>query len=389
MMRYIFLILVLVLSSLIGQEKPKVLITNFHPHNSGGHLTFIRSLVTGPLKEEFEFAVACPESSDLYATCQALHINTYPCHFPSKLRNAFSILSTSFGSFRRIVQEFKPDLIHTNGGADRNIALLSRVFSQHKPPILQTVHWAKVISPNPINRLIHNHLLSAHLFVSPSAYQMHQAGGLPLENVWVIENGVDIESFSPRTPDEALRKQLGIPEGYFIFGSNAGLASYKRFDLLLEALTLFPTDAPFRVIALGHNPEPWMEKAKELGVDHFLCLPGFQKDVRPYCSLFDVGFILSTAVEASPYSSREMMAMGIPLIASYYSGLKDNIEDHVNGIFVGPGHVQQIVQAMQKFLEMSPEELAVYREQAHAKAVRAFNQEQQMARIKALYLSLL
>jgi len=388
-MRYLFLLFIFLFSSLLSHEKSKVLITNFHPYNSGGHLTFIRSLVTGPLKDEFEFAVACPASSDLYATCQALHIKTYPCHFPSKLRNVFSILTTSFGSFRHIVQEFQPDLIHTNGGADRNIALLSRLFSTHKPPILQTVHWVKVIAPNPINLLIHNHLLSAHLFVSPSAYQMHQAGGLALKNVWVIENGVDIESFSPRAPDQALRKQLGIPEGYFIFGSNAGLASYKRFDLLLEALTHFPKDAPFRVIALGHNPDSWMEKAKELGVDHFLCLPGFQKDVRPYCSLFDAGFILSTAVEASPYSSREMMAMGIPLIASYYSGLKDNIDDQVNGIFVEPGNVQQIVQAMRKFLEMSPEELVVYREQAHAKAERAFNQKLQMARIKALYIGLL
>lgn len=368
--------------------KPRILITNFHPGTAGGHLSFILSIVTSNLKDDFEFAVACPKTSDVYEICSALGVKTYACSFPSKPKDFFKMLKASF-MFRKLINEYRPDVIHTNGGADRTIAICGRFFANKKPSIIQTFHWNKVIGKDPLHFLVQNYFVDANLFVSNSAYKIHkESDGLDFHHTLVIENAVNLEAFCPIPKDELLKKQLQIPEGYFVFGSNAGLAGYKRIDLMLDVLALFPKDAPFRVIALGRDPEIWIEKAKSLQVDHFLCFPGFQEDVRPFCSLFDAGFILSTSVETSSFASREMMSMGIPLISSFYSGLKDNVDNYMNGVFVEPGNVQEIYQAMQFFLKMSPQELKGYRENARLKAERSFNREKQIAALKRLYSDL-
>jgi glycosyltransferase involved in cell wall biosynthesis len=370
-----------------SHEKPRILFTNFHNSHSGGHRSFILSLATSPLNQEYEFAVAVPETSDIYNMSKALGIKTYPCNFPGIL--SLSMISAS-SRFRKIVRDFSPDIIHTNGARDRTVAVWNTLFMSQRPKIIQMFHNEKMISKDPYHQWLHNSLIDAHVFVADSSYKLYQENeGLPLNSAYVIPNGVDIEKFRPREKDVLLRKQLGIPEDVFIFGSQAGLSEYKRIDLLLEALTRFPKNAPFRVLLVGKHFEGWKEKAKSMGVDHFLCFTGFQSNVIPYCSLFDVGFVLSTKIETCSFAAREMMSMGIPLISSSFSGLKDNVDNHINGVLIETGNAEEVYQAMQFFLQMPVEELSNYRNQARLKSVQSFNAQEQYVSISALYQKLL
>lgn len=374
-------------SSSLPHEKPKILFTNFHDAYSGGHCSFILSLATSPLNQEYEFAVAVPETSDIYRMSKELGIKTYACDFPPILNP--SMMSAS-SCFRKIVRDFSPDIIHTNGARDRTIAVWNTLFMSERPKIIQMFHNGKALSKGPYSNWLHNKLINAHVFVSDSSYKLYQEKkGLPLNSVHIIPNGIDIEKFKPREKDTLLRKQLGIPEDVLIFGSQAGLSDYKRVDLILEALVRFPPNAPLRVLLVGKDFEKWEEKTKFLGVDNFVCFTGFQPDVIPYCSLFDVGFVLSTRIETCSFAAREMMSMGIPLISSSFSGLKDNIDDHINGILVKPGSAEEVYQAMQFFLQMSPEELSNYRNQARLKSIKSFSAQKQQASIGALYQKLL
>ena len=370
-------------------EKPKILFTNFHPHSSGGHLPFIKSILTSDLKSEFEFAVAVPETSDIYAACQELGVKIYPCDFPGKFKELPQVW-TAFKQLREIYKDYKPDIIHTNGGHDNTLVAWSALLLAKDPVIVRTYHATKTIGKDPYHWLLYDKLIDANMFVSQSAYRLNiEKGGLDVDNVYVVENGVDLDKFAPQEPELSLKSQLNIPDNFFVFGSSAGTSDYKRIDLMIDALTHFPKDAAIRVIVLGHNPERWIAQAKQKNVDHFIHFVGYHEDVRPYCSLFDVGFILSTRVETSSFASREMLAMGIPLISSAFSGLKDNVDDHVNGIFVEPGNVEDIVNAMNTFLNMSPSELAYYKKNARLKAEAKFSSKLQFQAIKNLYYDML
>lgn len=370
-------------------QKPRVLFTDAHPFHSGGLFSFVVSIVSSDLNKQFDFAVAAPETSDIYLACQKLGITTYNCTFPGGIKELPQAYSES-KNFRKILNEFSPDIIHSNASHDRTMAVWNSLLLSKRPSIIQTFHWTKVISKDPYHWLFYNKLIDANMFISYSAAKINtEEKGLKLSNAYVIENSIDLEKFKPTPKNLGLQEQLGIPKDYFIFGSNAGLADYKRVDLMLDTLTLFPPDSKFRVIVLGRDPQPWIEKAKSMGVDHFLIFPGFHEDVRDFCSLFDVGFILSTRVETSSFASREMLAMGIPLISSYYSGLKDNVDNHVNGIFVEPGNIQDIYNAMNVFLNMPASDLQEYRKNARLKTERSFNAKDQLQAIANLYQDLL
>lgn len=370
-------------------QKPKILFTDAHPFHSGGLFKFVVAIVTSDLRQHFDFAVAAPESSDIYKACQKLGVTTYPCTFPGSIKEIPQAFAQS-KNFRKIANEFSPDIIHTNSSHDRTLATWNSLFLNKKPAIVQTFHWTKRVKKDPYHWLFYNKLIDANMFISRSAEQFNtEHKGLKLNNSYIIENSIDLEKFKPLPKNTLLQEQLHIPPDYFIFGSNAGLADYKRVDLMLEALTLFPPDAKIKVIVLGRNPEPWIEKAKSMHVDHFLIFPGFHEDVRDFCSLFDVGFILSTHTETSSFASREMMAMGIPLISSYYSGLKDNVDDSINGLFVRPGNVQDIYNTMNTFLNMPSSELQKYKINARLKTEQAFDAKNQLQAIKNLYQELL
>ena len=58
-------------------QKPKVLFTDVHPFHSGGLFSFVVAIVSSDLNQDFEFAVAAPETSDIYKACKNLGITTY------------------------------------------------------------------------------------------------------------------------------------------------------------------------------------------------------------------------------------------------------------------------------------------------------------------------
>ena len=55
-------------------------------------------------------------------------------------------------------------------------------------------------------------------------------------DVGYLPNGVEIERFSPRGPDEELRAKLGFPPEAVIIGYIGSIVSYEGLDLLMEAL---------------------------------------------------------------------------------------------------------------------------------------------------------
>lgn len=380
-------------------QKPRILFTNFHPTGSGGHFTYILSILKSRLNENFDFAVAVPPTSDIYEKCIALGIQTYPCDFNTRITDITDYrkicedckkIFDNSKTIRTILKEFKPDIIHSNGGKDSKLMVWNAFLAGQKPLFIRTYHGTKIFNKDPYHRFFVNNLIDANLFISTAAFKLNEdQNGLQAKNSYIIENAVDLERFYPIPKDDTLKEQLGIPKNYFVFGSNAGLSDYKRFDLMLETLTRFPSDAPFRVIALGRNPDPWIQKAKAMGVDQFIIFPGYHEDVRPFCSLFDIGFILSTRVETSSFASREMLAMGIPLISSAYSGLKDNIDPYSNGILVEPNNVQEIYNAMSFCLNLPPSEFETYKKNARLKTEQCFDSKNQINALEQLYYQLL
>src|SRR4051794_15233973 len=93
----------------------RILLTNFHPHQDGGggHARYIRTILESELRKDFEFGVAAPEGSGVWATAGALGAPAFACPFPGHITE----VPQMFGAMRRfeqIYREWRPDPLHLN-----------------------------------------------------------------------------------------------------------------------------------------------------------------------------------------------------------------------------------------------------------------------------------
>jgi L-malate glycosyltransferase len=366
----------------------RVLITNFHPTGGGGHVPYIEALTKLSDTQEHVIGVAAPKTSRIY---EYLKTRSYPhlytCDFPAKIQKELPSILNSFCKFNKIVDDFKPDIVHTNGGADLFIALWSRPFFRYYK-VIRTHHAINSLSKDPYHKYLYQQAVSANIYVSKSSMELSTAKGLLPSNAIVIENGIDLTRYQPLAKDNSLSKQYGIFEDTFCFGSCAGTGKYKRIDIMIRAASMIK-NKNFKILVLGEKSsgDKLMDLATSLGVKQFeYC--GFHKDVIPYISLFDAGFILSDSIETISFAAREMMAMGKPLISSSFSGLKENVLDGINGLLVKPDNVEEVAEAMNIFLEMGKDKLNSFSIQARNFSKLNFDINQQLEKHSSLYINL-
>lgn len=370
---------------------PRILITNFHPYLGGGHDTFVKSLASNSSNKYFEFALAVPKTSYLFEIAEESGIHVFPCDFPSNIKELVGIYY-SIKRFKDICQEYKPLIIHTNGGADNDIMAWSLVFQKKNFKILRTHHAVRRMATDPYHQWLYRWAVDKNVYVSQTSKEISQSGkGFKIPKSTVIENGVDTEVFRPQEQDLLLKRSLGIADDYFVFGSCAGTSGYKRIDIMFEAARALKDSYKFKILIIGQEQdrENILNNAASMGIKNNVIYGGFHKDVRKYCSIFDVGFVLSDSIETISYGSREMLSMGIPLISSSYSGLKENIDDGINGFLVRPGNVDDVTHRMQDFMLMEGYRLSEFKKNARIKAITYFSIKRQLDSFYQLYLELL
>ena len=350
----------------------RILLTNFHPKGGGGHVPYITSLIENFNGNGNVVGVVAPEQSQLFRVLDDMsYPHLYESDFPSISLKKFPKLPRSLFRFRSILRDFKPDIVHTNG-VDLYTVLWSHPFMRSFR-IIRTHHAVRPIKDNAYHRFVYGKSVAMNIFVSEPSRQMCLSAGFDLPNSIVIENGIDTTLYKPVEKDPDLAKNLGLDDDTFVFGSCAGTMPYKRVDTILQAAAKLEGVGKFAIIALGDESygRRLERLAEELGVKKFI-YAGFHRNVIPYVSLFDVGYVLSDSVETVSFAAREMMSMGKPLISSSYSGLVENISDNVDGILVEPGNVEQISRAMELFLSMDANRLRAFSSNAREKALERF-----------------
>lgn len=176
----------------------------------------------------------------------------------------------------------------------------------------------------------------------------------PANKVCVIPNGIDVAAFSPRSPDLALRRQLGIPPGPTV-GTVARLGPEKNHELFLEAASRtrqeFP-NAQFVLVGDGPRKESLRQTAERLGIADGVHFLGLRSDVADVLALFDV-FLLTSHIEANPVSVLEAMAMGLPIVSTRVGSVPEAVRPGT-GYLAEPGDAAGITAHVLALLQNPP-----------------------------------
>ena len=149
-----------------------------------------------------------------------------------------------------------------------------------------------------------------------------------------IYNPVDVEMV--RRLAEGAKSPYTGPGPHVI--AMGRLQSEKAYDVLLRAfssvLKAFP-QAQLAILGEGPLETQLKQQAVELGVDRAVAFPGFQKNPWPYVQHADL-FVLASRFEGLPNALLEVLALGVPVVATDCPGGVREIQKSAREIVLVP-----------------------------------------------------
>ncbi len=166
----------------------------------------------------------------------------------------------------------------------------------------------------------------------------------------------------PRTGNSlALKKELGIEDGFRVVGMVATISFTKGHKVLLKAaekvLQRFPRTV-FLIVGspnerYGHHRvlEELKNLIKKLNIEKNVIFTGFRKDVWEIISLLDIFVLPSVKPEGLGLSLVQAKVLGKPVIASDQGGPTEIIDNHKTGILIPPNNSVILADALVDLLK--------------------------------------
>lgn len=179
--------------------------------------------------------------------------------------------------------------------------------------------------------------------------------GVPKERMRLIYNGVDLEEFSPvhcATQRDPARQDLGIKDEVLFVMVAHNLLLKNATALLQAAARLIQAGHPIRVlIAGGKRPKPFIQLARELGMEGQVIFREALEDPRPFYAAADI-FVHPTWYDPCSLVVLEAWACALPVITTRYNGASELMTDGKDGLILGkPNDVAGLASLMTKLLD--------------------------------------
>lgn len=228
--------------------------------------------------------------------------------------------------------------------ASRAGGLESRVLSLHSTGL-----WGKKRSLNITDRLVLDSYEKVVALSSKHADYLVDNEGVRSERIEVINNGVDVEEFSPvGSVDEKinLRRGLSIPEDSVVVAIVAALRPEKNHLMFLDAASrLMEKRKNMYFLIVGDGPE--MDKLSRESVNRkmegHISFLGVRTDVAEILKCVDISVLCSyPVVETFPVTVLEAMASGLPVVSTDVGSVSEIIREGNDGFLIKPGDVDAL-----------------------------------------------
>lgn len=234
-------------------------------------------------------------------------------------------------------------------------------------------------------------LIDRIVAVAEAVKEVLVSSGVDPKRVAVIRSGVELARFSPRPPDEGVRKELGLPDGTPVIGKIANASPWKGQTVLLEAaarLVKKGRRAHFLLAGRDTDAEWVRNEVSRRGLEGKVTLAGFRTDVPEVISCLSVSVNAAVKGEGLSGALRESLAMGIPVVASDIAGNRELLGSGAAPFLFKPGDAEALAQRLEWALD-HPSEARASAESWRKKAPAEFSLESTIEKTAALYRSLL
>lgn len=297
--------------------------------------------------------------------------------------------------FRRNPSLAALDLLHCHFGPMGRYAAILKQYGVFKGPVVTTFHAYELTSliKHRGERFYDTLFRFGSLFLPISEFWVPKLVELGCERsrINVHRMGIDCEGILYRnghpTPGPSVR-----------LISTGRLIEKKGHSYTLEALALLRQRRPelsFTLDIVGDGPDEPMLKAEacRLGLDGLVRFHGglpHQRtlDLLQQASIFVLPSVTAANgdMEGIPVAIMEAMAVGLPVISTFHSGIPELVEDGVSGRLVPERNAEALANAIASML-VEPETWSCYGRAGRKKIEQEFNRHVLSTHLADLYWS--
>lgn len=276
-------------------------------------------------------------------------------------RGGFAWLS-AFRRLAAIIRRHSPDVLHSwlyhadlVGSIARQCGTTAPLVwgVHHESPFQTTRFLTRAVVR--LNAALSTRIPSSIVYCSNTARETHEAVGYCRGKGIVIENGVDVDVFSPSLIARGnLRRELGLLDSAVLIGLVARYHPLKDHRTFLNAARIYGADNPSAHFVLcGHqitqdNLE-LLRLIEESGLSGRVHLLGSRNDPANVTAALDVACCTSRS-ESFSMTIAEAMACEVPCVATDIPAVKDLLGG--NGRIVPVGDGPALAVALRDILEM-------------------------------------
>ena len=354
----------------------------------GGAEEHILTLLRGLDRKDFQSHLVCPaECAEKLRPDLPTDVEVIPLRLnkPSQVGGAARLA--------RILRERNVGILHSH-------LFYSSLFASpigwlcRVPVIIETPHlreawrhgWLK--GSFAVDRLV-GRFVTRYIAVSEAnaRYLVNQKG-LAAKKVVVIQNGCDLDRFSPNQPaPRDLKRSLGFDEGDPVLLVMARLEPQKGHSVLLRAFPAVRSEFPrARLVCAGEGVlrSELEGEARGLGIEEAVRFVGHKPNITDWLALADMT-VLPSFFEGLPLAAIESLAASKPVVATAVDGTPEVVVDGKTGLTVPPGDPICLADAICRLLR-EPLLRQTLGQAGREWVLDRFSRERQIQRTQEFYL---
>jgi glycosyltransferase involved in cell wall biosynthesis len=277
----------------------------------------------------------------------------------------------------RKIREINPDVIWT----DQKHALLLLGLSfqlRHYPLTMEVIGGPDVASIRGYGKWLAKYRLSAVMAICSETAKQLQSIGVPKDRVHVVFDTIDFKDTLERSR-QAVESPLPFLERRPRLLIPATLIPAKGQDTAIRAVSRLKSEGLDPVLWLtgdvrvnDYSYYDYLKKTiEDLGLKENVHLLGWRNDVPAIMMQADI-VLLPTHSEGFGHVILEAMLLRRPVIATPVGGIKDSIEDGINGLFI-PVNDDKALAAKIKLLHTDTKLVAKLTENGYRTVTERFN----------------
>lgn len=248
------------------------------------------------------------------------------------------------------VKKYEIEVINSQSSKDRYLTIFLRLFYGLKFKLFHTRRQYPLSAGGYLQRLFYVRGTDRIIVISNELKRIFIEKGYPAQHLHVIFNGIPESRYKQWSQErvQQLIAQYGISENDIVIGS---ISRLKRHEQIIRALV--PLNRPeVKVLFVGIKKGQFDELCMKLNIKNPIIYAGEiePKSVLNFYKLLSVN-ILPSITDGFGLVLLESMAMGTPVIATNFGGIKDVVQDNYNGLLYEDGNHMKLAQCIRSIID--------------------------------------